>query len=187
MAPRAATHQREQGGADRVPARTFAGLLGVISTDAEAVREVCAVGYDPLAPDEDYGLETWREAVDIALARKFGHLDPSEGMRALGREFVSGFLRTPVGAAVGAGLSDLAPERAITRLPRFINLGRPGLEVSVLPEPGGLWRMQFREVPDPSPDFSAGVVEASLRLTGARPEVTVENSGATGYDLLVRL
>lgn len=149
---------------------------------ADALR---GVGFDLRRQQPDYPSRVWKEAMAIACRDQHPKLPREEAMRKLGRSFIEGFLLTLAGRALGVILPMLGPEAAIRRLPRFLTMGAPGMQVSVTEQAPQDWRIAV-QVPFALADFDAGLIEAGLGRTGAGVQVTVMERNDDRYLLAAR-
>ena len=136
---------------------------------ADALR---GVGFDLRRQEAEYPGSIWLEALGVTCRQLHPELPPEEAKRSLGARFIEGFLRTLAGRALGVILPLTGPEGALRRLPRFLSMGAPAMQVSTHEEGPRRWRVEV-DVPWAQADFDAGLIEAGLRRTGADVQVRV--------------
>ncbi len=136
---------------------------------ADALRRV---GFDLRRQEAEYSGAIWKEALDVTCRQLHPALSLEEAKRSLGGRFIEGFLRTVAGRALGVVLPLAGPEGALRRLPRFLSMGAPAMQVTTHEEQPRSWRVEV-DVPWAQADFDAGLIEAGLKRTGAAMQVNV--------------
>lgn len=149
---------------------------------------LCAAGYDPSRAVPVYPTEVWVRCLEIARTHAWPDLDVPAAYREIGREFAEGFLETIAGRLVGAALTFMSPASFVRRLASYFRLGR-GDEKLVMDlvrdEPGAIDAVVHNPAAVPG-DFVAGMIDAAHRRMKVESTVTVEQTSATDYRLLVR-
>lgn len=140
---------------------------------AEALR---AVGYDVTRPEPTYSAETWREALAICARTAFPDDTAAAAHHKVGRAFTDSFLQTLSGRIVQAVMHLLRPETLMQRVPRYAQLGRKDALLELVKLEPGRCELAFNDPVGVPADFVAGTLERALELTGARPQVTVDQS-----------
>jgi uncharacterized protein (TIGR02265 family) len=166
---------------------TFEGLfVRGLEVDEAFAAELKKVGFDIHNPRPRYPAKVWRDSLDLAQRRYFPDLGAAEGRKALGNTAFEGFLSTLVGRFMAAALSTLVtPPALIRKMPRFFQMARPGIEVSVAEEAPTRWRGVWRD-PNPDPYFSIGLIEAAGKRTRSSFRAELDKVNPDGFELLFR-
>lgn len=167
-----------------IPKRTFEALfVRGLRADGPFIESLREVGYDIKRPLAGYPRSVWRAGLEVARHYYYEHLSYEEAYRELGRKFAAGFLDSVFGRVLSTLVPLLGPERMLTLFPYYIAIARPDVEVKTKAVTERRWRLEFTD-PHPLPDFVAGTVEASMRLTHVEPHIqTAERP--EGFDLVV--
>jgi uncharacterized protein (TIGR02265 family) len=133
-------------------------------------------GIDPVRPVPAYPLEQF-EALITGLARElYPRQTPAEGLHALGRHFLKGFVQTMVGKAVFALAQVIGPKRTLLRMGRnfksaadamditTVSTGAAEVELQVVVQPQFLAGRANRD--QPMVEYRAGILEATLEALG---------------------
>ena len=153
-----------------VARRAFEGLFQVALNDEPGLRTALReAGYSGEPDREFYSLRTWRDAVDVARAHRFGELPPDEGLRQMGRLFVDGFVQTTVGRVLASAAPWLGPERMLARMPSYMRTVRTDVSIAIVPLGVCHWRMTFED-PEPFGHFVVGVIEQMLALCSVKAD-----------------
>lgn len=145
----------------------------------EALRRA---GYDLSRQEASYPRSVWKAALEAAAREAYPHLAPEAALRDLGVRFLEGFFQTMAGRAVALLAPMLGPEGVLKRMPRFFTMGSQGTELAVHEEGKRAWRLEVQDR-HPVPDFTAGVIIASLLRAGVEPQVSVGERGPERFVL----
>lgn len=170
---------------DDVPHRVFEGLFaaGVEPTPA-LLEELKAAGYDRSAPRPAYPVQTWRATVEITRRHVLPELGEDEGRFELGRRFLAGFARTPVGWVLARVAPLFGVDRTIQAVPRYLRAVRKHMQVELVLVEEKTWRL-FAEDPMPMPHFIGGCMQGILDIFSITGTITVSNVRPTGFELLI--
>jgi len=168
-----------------VPRRTFEALFrpeGIPVTGA-LKAELKALGVDLDALATHYPLSLLRQSMDLARRHAFPTLSEADGLRAVGRAFVSGFKQTPVGWVFRSMAPLFGPDRTIFTLPRYLSSVREDLPLSIVATGERRYLLSSQEQ-DARAHFLAGCLEAVLETCGAKTSfVTVATESADGFTI----
>lgn len=122
--------------------------------------------------DPAYPRSVWNQVLHITREEAFSTLTEEQGFFQLGRRTVEGYTETLLGRAAAALAKVIGPRRTLSRMSH--NLRSAGnynqTRFSELPDGGvALWVNEAIL----SPQFLAGIIEASARIAGAK-DVRVE-------------
>jgi uncharacterized protein (TIGR02265 family) len=166
-------------GAERLPApqrrlvfeHTVEGLFRVslrhrLSALAwPALREAGLDLSRPLAPAYPY--ETWKRALEIAVADLYPFLSREEAWRRMGRDVVDGMMRTVMGRAMVGVARLLGPLRSLRRLNSTLRSADNYVESRLTELSSTSCDVWINEVMD-QPSYYQGVLEACITLAGGR-------------------
>lgn len=163
---------------DDVSQAIFEALFS--EADATLAEALGRQGYDVKAPKTRYPGAVFAACVEAARAHLHPTLPTDEGLRALGRAFVSGFRKTILGRVVTSALPILGPARFLPRMPaRFASI-RSDATVTVELKGPTTARLTFKD-PLPLGAFFGGVIEEVLRFARSpEPRVSVTRT-SSGY------
>lgn len=165
-------------------AAVFEGLFVQALEGAASMRpQLKRLGVDLDRLEPRYPAVTFIAALDVASDTLFPQQPRWQGHRELGHRFVAGFVKTILGALLGAASSVVGPAGILRRFPGGFRRGRPDLEVSSREETPGHWRMCFRGAQISGP-FTQGVLEGILRRAKIAPTVVLEPVDG-GFDLSI--
>ena len=94
-------------------------------------EELLAIGLDVDRIQPRYPAQVWVRAAYIARRHVFAGESDAVALRSLGRLTMKGFFSTLTGKMLSATLSFVSARGFITRIPRFMKMGRPDVQVSV--------------------------------------------------------
>lgn len=168
--------------------RSFDALVAGLGPHGSAWAELRAAGFDPAEPREGWPVEVFHASVQVLRRHRFGALPEAEGLRRTGHLWVEGYLATPVGQVIAAGLRGTTPEQALRRLVQHVKTARHDAAIQLEGVTERSWRLRLMQA-EVLPDFNQGVFEAVLSgaVTGtAGVEVQVESTLPPFTTLLVR-
>lgn len=167
----------------RTHGRAFQALFGpLLRSNTRLVGVLQAHGYDPGDPQESYPSDVWKDCLEATRCELFGHCPKDVGLRALGRLFVVGFSKTPIGRVFdGVAYTGRA---YLVRVPALLKLARPDLEPELSFETERRVRLAVRGR-HANADFMAGLVEARVRERGVAAHAEVTHAAPSEYELLI--
>lgn len=170
-----------------VPRRTLDAIfVHVIKPDDALKARLRDAGFDVDRPEPCYSVVTHKACLDIARQHLYPNAPAEEGFRRLGREWIGGFAKNPVGVVLAAGARLLGPERALARIPGYMKAGRTDYDLEIRSIKPRHWVLTATDRYRPMPHLTAGCVEAILELAGVRDHhVTVERTDAGGFALQI--
>jgi uncharacterized protein (TIGR02265 family) len=130
-----------------------------------ALREAGLDLSKPLLPA--YSYETWRRALEIAVADLYPSLSRAEGWRHLGRDVVNGMIHTLMGRAMVGVARLLGPLRSLRRFNNTLRSADNYVESRLTELSPTCCEVWINEVME-QPSYYQGVLEACLTLAGAR-------------------
>ncbi|MBL8921403.1 MAG: DUF2378 family protein [Myxococcaceae bacterium] len=161
----------------------FEGLFRrALTPDAALEGALKACGYDLRRPVDRYSGQVFAACLEATRAHLHPDQPAEEGLRALGRAFVSGFQQTILGKVVTTALPILGPARFLPRLPARFRSIRTDASVAVELTGPASATLMFTDA-QPLGPFFAGVIEAALRLAKAERPVVALQPAPDGYRL----
>jgi uncharacterized protein (TIGR02265 family) len=167
----------------KIAASTFEGLfIQALKVQGPTVDKLRAVGFDIKRMESSYSVDVWRKSLEVARLEYFPQLSQTDGDFQLGATMVDGFLKTIIGTLIRAAIPFLSADAFCVRLPRFFSSGiegdfrKPALvklgdkryAVTLFGEQGVPW-------------FTAGAIDAALRLTKVTPNIVVSEVKAESF------
>jgi len=159
----------------RIAAGTFEGLfVKELEVQGPIVAKLKEIGFDPARMEISYPVETWRKSLQLASMEYYPKLSPADGEFQLGARMVQGYFRTIVGKVIQAAMGFLSPDMLCVRLPRFFSSGVVGdVKTPVTSKVGDRHYTVTLYGDQGVPWFTAGAVDAALRMTKVSPSVRV--------------
>lgn len=169
----------------RTDQSVFEGLFtNVLKPQGLFAKDLVAIGYDPQRPERTYPTSIWVEAVKVACRHVCPGMSEPEALNRLGRLYIGGFLDTIIGRLIGVSLQVLGPDLLIKRLPRWSAMGATGIDISVVPQGPGLWKVTWKDR-YPLPEFIVGVMQGGADRAGFS-SVELAEKRVDGFDLFFR-
>jgi uncharacterized protein (TIGR02265 family) len=155
-----------------------------LKVEGPIVGRLKEIGFDPKRMEPTYTVEVWRKALQVASLEYYPQMSPAAAEFALGSRMVEGYLETLVGKVIQAAMPFLSADSLCMRLPRFFSSGIVGAvkqpEVKKVGEK--LYKVtMFGE--QGVPWFTAGAVDATLKLTKVKPNVQVDEVKADAFTI----
>lgn len=159
----------------RIAGSTFEGLfVQSLKVDGAVAAKLREIGFDPARMETSYTVDVWRKALTVASLEYYPAMSPQQAEFELGSRMVKGYLDTIVGKVIQAALPFLSADSLCTRLPRFFSSGIEGqVKKPEVAKVGDRHYTCTLYGEQGVPWFTAGAVDATLRLTKVKPKVTV--------------
>lgn len=150
----------------------FEGLYEkVLKPTGAFAEDLKKAGYDQERPQTEYPNEVWVACLDVTARHHFPQLERYAAWREIGAVFIGGFLQTLIGKLIGATLPFLSAKTFVSRVPRFVGTGLPGVRVTIE------WLSETKAritLPGPHAGSSyvlAGVLDVMLRRFQVTPAI----------------
>jgi uncharacterized protein (TIGR02265 family) len=159
----------------RIASSTFEGMfLRALKVEGSVMGKLKEIGFDAARMEPSYTVEVWRKALQVASREYYPALSPAAAEFELGSRMVNGYLETLVGKVIHAAMPFLSADTLCARLPRFFTSGIVGDVKTPVVEKLGDKHYQVTLWGDGGvPWFTAGAVDATLKLTRVKPSVKV--------------
>lgn len=132
-----------------------------------------------------YSFASWMTFIRIAAEDLYPGEPLPQATFKLGEAYIEGFRQTMLGRAVMGLLRVLGPRRTIARATQNFRAGNNYTETRITELGPCQFDVWMNEVGD-FPEFTAGIIQAGLRLSGAR-ELRVEQHGYDGHACTYRI
>jgi uncharacterized protein (TIGR02265 family) len=174
----------------RVQVSVFEGVFArSLKAEGELAAALARAGYDIARPEASYPPALLATCLELASRHCFPQLSLTEGTREIGRRFMDGYRQTLVGSVLVAALPLLGPARMLARLPRMMGANQNFGHTVAKAVGEQHWTVDYSGNPPgvpPCAHYSAGCIEAALRLTRVEPTVTVTAERPDGFTLDIR-
>lgn len=137
----------------------------------------------PLLPA--YRLDTWMTCLALAAEVVFPGMPAEDGLRKLGERMVEAYAETAIGRALFALSRVLGPRRTLDRASQSFRSANNYSETRISEAGPGTYDLWMNEV-GPHPTFTAGLIAAGMRHSGAR-ELRVDVQSFDGHACTYRV
>lgn len=158
-----------------IAASAFEGMfVRALKVDGVVAGKLRDIGFDPVRMEPAYTVDVWRKALQVASREYYPTLSPAAAEFELGARMVNGYLETLVGKVIHAAMPFLSADTLCVRLPRFFSSGIVGaVRTPEVTKVGDKHYTVTLWGDGGVPWFTAGAVDATLKLTRVKPSVKV--------------
>ncbi len=158
----------------------FEGLFVRSLKPTGAFKEALkARGYDLDRQLPRYPMKVWVDCLDLASAELYPGLALPQAWEQLGRSFIEGYFRTPVGKMISTTLPFLNPKLFVGRVPRFMTTGMDHADLALEWQGEKQAVLTLRDVARLSSHLMAGVLAVCFeRMKVAPVKFEVKHLGA---------
>jgi uncharacterized protein (TIGR02265 family) len=150
----------------------FEGLYErVLKPEGAFAEDLKVAGYDRSHPLPEYPDAVWVACLNVTAKHRFPLLERHVAWRQIGRLFIGGFLDTLVGKLIGAALPFLSAHSFITRVPRFVSAGLPGVLIGIEWLDAQKARLTLPGPHEGASYVMAGVLDVTLLRFKVTPEI----------------
>jgi uncharacterized protein (TIGR02265 family) len=171
----------------QIAGSTFEGLfLKTLKVQGPIVQQLRRLGFDPEKMEAAYSVEVWRKSLQLAAKEYYPTLSSTDAEFQLGSRMVGGFLETIAGKVIAAALPFLSADGLCKRLPRFFSSGTIGMPPPTLTHLGERHYQVTMYGDQGVPWFTAGAVDAVMRINQVTPNIKVETVTSTSFTVGIR-
>ncbi len=167
----------------RIASSSFEGMfIRALKVDEVVAGKLREIGFDVKRMEPSYSVEVWRNALQVAGREYYPNLTPAAAEFELGTRMVNGYFETLIGKVLNAAMPFLSADTLCLRLPRFFSSGIEGpVKVPVVKKVGERHYTVTLFGEQGVPWFTAGAVDATLRLVKVKPVVQVAEMKADSF------
>jgi uncharacterized protein (TIGR02265 family) len=121
-----------------------------------------------------YPFDTWMTVLELTAKALHADLPIDQAMFRVGESFLDGYQETFLGRAVLGMIRVLGPRRTILRATQNFRSGNNYTETKITEVEPSVLDLWMNEV-GPWPTFTAGIIHAALKATGAEPRIEIRD------------